>query len=656
MKMMKNVYLLLLGSLLISFAACKKSDVSGNVTGTTVTGGKDVPAGDGDGVTFLNSGASVVFNLYAPGKKSVAVKGDFPSSKWAPVKMTQSTDGSRWWVEVDGLTASTEYSYQYVVTNSDGSSETVADPYSHEVLDPVNDPSIPTSVFPNIKAYPTGKTTGEVTDFWYNAPAYTWKNASFTKPDPKNLVVYELLMRDFVDTHSYQTLIDTLNYIKRLGVNAIELLPINEFEGNSSWGYNPNFMFALDKYYGTPNVFKALVDACHSAGIAVILDFVLEDQASSSPMCQMYWDPNATNSDGGKGAPTAASPWFNQLRTHPYGVFNQLDYDKAPTVTYAKNVFQYWLQQYHVDGFRLDQANGYTQTNSNADASLWTAYDADRVKTLTTLNSYVKSVDPTAYMILEEFAVPQEVSALAAQGMISWNDENNNSCQAAMGYNTSWDLSSYFYDSFGITQPAGLMTYAESHDEVRVQFKNGQYGNASGSYSVKDLATGLQRDAMLASFLFSTPGPKMFWMFDERGYDDASAGPDYGNLNNTQDKRTDPQPPLWNYMSDPNRAALFGIYAKLIHFKTNNTVFTTTNFTHSLGGVVKTIQLLGSDGTNVEVVGNFDVVSNTAVVNFPATGTWTDNLTGSTINVTSTAYSMTLAPGEYHLYSNNALK
>jgi 1,4-alpha-glucan branching enzyme len=658
---MKNVYLLLVGSLLISIVGCKKSSVSGNGSGggggTTVTGGKDVPAGDGDGVTFLNNGTSVVFNLYAPSKTSVSVIGDFPGSNWTtPVKMTESTDGTRWWVEVDGLNASTEYSYQYVVTNADGTKETVADPYSHEVLDPANDPYIPSSVYPNIKAYPTGKTTGEVTEFWYGAPAYSWKNATFTKPDPGNLVVYELLMRDFVATHSYQTLIDTLNYIKRLGVNAIELLPVNEFEGNSSWGYNPNFMFALDKYYGTPNTFKSLVDACHSAGIAVILDMVLEDQASSSPMCQMYWDPNATNSDGGKGAPSASSPWFNQLRTHPYGVFNQLNFDKAATVYFAENYFKYWLQEYHVDGFRLDQANGYTQTNSNADGSLWTAYDADRVKTLTTLNSSVKSVDPTAYMILEEFAVPQEVSTLAAQGMISWNNENNSSCQAAMGYNSSWDLSSYFYDSFGITQPNGLMTYAESHDEVRVQFKNGAYGNAAGSYSTKNLATGLQRDAMLATFLFSAPGPKMLWMFGERGYDDASAGPDYGNLNGTGDKRTDPQPPHWEYMSDPNRAALFGIYAKLIHFKTNNAVFTTTNFSHSLDGIVKAIQLLGSDGTDVEVVGNFDVINNAATITFPKTGTWVDNITGSTLNVTSTTMSMTLAPGEYHLYSNVALK
>src|SRR6202000_1683332 len=132
-------------------------------------------------------------------------------------------------------------------------------------------------------------------------PAYTWQVTNFVRPNPKNLVIYELLPRDFVATHSYQTLKDTLNYLVNLGVNAIELLPVNEFEGNDSWGYNSNFMFALDKYYGTHNAYKAFVDACHAKGIAVIQDIVLEDQFGSSPLVQMY----ATST----GAPNINNPW-----------------------------------------------------------------------------------------------------------------------------------------------------------------------------------------------------------------------------------------------------------------------------------------------------------------------------------------------------------
>ena len=286
--MIKNVYLLLVGILLISFTACKKSDNpgkgSGNVTDTTKTTGKNVPSGAGDGVTFINSGKSAIFNIYAPGKKTMYLIGDFNSWSKTATPMTKTTDGTRFWVQVDNLDPNTEYAYQYYIDNS----ITVADPYSHKILDPNNDQYISASVYPNLKAYPTGKTTGIVTVTEANPPAYTWQVTNFTRPDPKKLVIYELLVRDFVGTHSYQTLTDTLNYIARLGVNAIELMPVSEFEGNDSWGYNSNFMFALDKYYGTPNDYKAFIDACHARGIAVIMDMVLEDQFGSSPMVRMY--------------------------------------------------------------------------------------------------------------------------------------------------------------------------------------------------------------------------------------------------------------------------------------------------------------------------------------------------------------------------------
>jgi len=84
-------------------------------------------------------------------------------------------------------------------------------------------------------------------------PLYDWQVNDFENPPVEELVIYELLVRDFLDRHDYQTLIDTLDYLDRLGINAIELMPVNEFEGNLSWGYNPSFHFAVDKYYGPVN-------------------------------------------------------------------------------------------------------------------------------------------------------------------------------------------------------------------------------------------------------------------------------------------------------------------------------------------------------------------------------------------------------------------
>jgi hypothetical protein len=183
---------------------------------------------------------------------------------------------------------------------------------------------------------------------------------------------------------------------------------------------------------------------------------------------------------------------------------------------------KYWMTQYHIDGFRFDQAKGFTQKPSTDDAT-WSAYDASRVAIWKRYDAYIKSLDPSFYVILEYFAGNQEESELAASGMMMmWTNLSNPAEQALMGYpdgNGTWDLSGLFYDRYGFTNPYGLVAYFESHDQERLQFKNETYGNSAGNYHVADLSTGLKRDAMGAAFLFCAPGPKMLWQFGERGYD-----------------------------------------------------------------------------------------------------------------------------------------
>lgn len=635
---MRKIYMILMVVLLIGGMSCKKTPKgdggSGNVTGV------DPPSGSTDGVTFTNAGKSAIFNLYAPGKKSAAVIGEF--NNWTPTAMKNSKDGKRWWVQIDNLDPTKEYAYQYLLN----ATIKVADPYTEKVLDPDNDKSIPASVYPNLKPYPTGSTTGIVSTFWYSQPVYTWTATSFVRPDPKNLVIYEALVRDFVATHDYKTIKDTLNYFVNLGINALELMPVSEFEGNDSWGYNPNFYFAPDKYYGTKNDLKALIDACHAKGIAVIQDIVLNHSFGSSPMVQMYWNGTAPSSD---------NPWYNTVPTHPYNVGFQFNHESAATKYFVKNVLKWWMTEYHIDGFRFDLAKGFTQVNyGTGDAAVgpWGQYDASRVAIWKDYNSFMMNIDPKFYVILEDFASNQEENELAGQGMMTWANLSTNGEQATMGYNDSggsWDLSGLFYDSWSFTNPYALVCYFESHDEARLQYKNGMYGNSSGSYSIKNLATGLGRDEMGAAFMFSSPGPKMLWEFGERGYDinndDASPGGRLGD-----------KPPHWEYMQDPNRHHLYQVYSDMIRYKIKNPVFSANTFTYNLGGAYKFIQLLGDDGTKVEVVGNFNVTPMSVTINFPATGTWYDNLNGTSINVTNTAYSTTLLPGEYHVYSNNLLQ
>lgn len=630
---MKTKYILLASLLLVITLGCKKSpNVRITPPTTTIANGKDLPAGAADGVTYINAGTSAIFNIYAPNKTSISLIGEF--NNWQPTKMNETTDGTRWWVQIDNLDPTKEYAYQYLV---DGNLK-VADPYCQKVLDPNNDQYITADVYPNLKPYPTGSTTGIVSVMQASPPAYTWKNTSFTRPAKNKLVIYELHVRDFIAAHNYKVLKDTLSYLSNLGVNAIELMPINEFEGNDSWGYNPDFYFAPDKYYGTENDLKAFIDECHSRGIAVIQDMVLNHSFGSSPMVQLYFNSSTQK-------PASNSPWFNVDPTHPYNVGYQFNHESVATKYFAKNVMKFWMSEYKIDGFRFDLAKGFTQTNNPTDVNAWSAYDASRVAIWNDYNTFIKSVDNNNfYVILENFASDQEEKEESAGGMMQWNNMNYAFNEASMGWVPTSDLTSLFFTAHTYGAPDNLVNYAESHDEERLMYKNENYGNASGTYDVKTIATGLKRQELVAAFLLSAPGPKMIWEFGERGYD----------ISVNYNGRLGDKPAHWEYMSDPLRKALYNAYAKLIKMKKNNDVFNTSNVQYVATGYLKSIALTGTN-TNVMVIGNFDVVTQTGTVTFPSTGTYYDYMTGTTISVPTAAMSITLAPGEYHIYSSTPL-
>lgn len=630
--MRKICFILLLLS--TSLVACRKSSPNPDVLPTPVTPSTDLPAGAKDGVIFINSGTSAIITLYAPAKKSVALRGDFNNWQTAGTAMKNTADGNYWYVQIDNLSSTAEYAYQFLVDND----LKVADPYSEKILDPNNDGYIDNTIYPNLKPYPTGKTTGIVSVMQASPSVYSWKNTSnFSRPEKNKLVIYELLIRDFTAGHNYASTLQKLDYLVGLGINAIELMPVNEFEGNLSWGYNPSFYFAPDKYYGTKTALQNFIDECHGRGIAVILDMVLNHSFGQSPMVQLYFD-QAT------GKPTANNPWFNPDATHPFNVGFDFNHEQPATKNFVKNVLKFWMQEYKIDGFRFDLSKGFTQKKSTDDA-VFRVYDASRVAIWKEYNNYIKSIDANNfYVILEHFADVQEEKALAEEGMMLWNNLNYNVNEATMGWLDKSDFSWGFYTRHELAQPANLVTYAESHDEERTMFKNTSYGNASGTYSVKDLATGLKRNEMAAAFLFAMPGPKMIWQFEELGYD---VSIDFNG-------RTGDKPIRWEYEQNPDRKALYLAYAKFISLKKHNTIFNSAVPVYNLTGAVKYIKLTDASNT-VLVVGNFDVVSQMATVDLGTAGDWYEAGSFSKVNFSSSTYSKILAPGEYHILSKSAL-
>lgn len=618
-----------------------------------VTGGVTVaplPAGAVEGINYLAGNTSVVLVLRAPGKSRVSVIGEFPGNNWTEQitnQMKKTPDGNYWWLQIDGLTPGTEYAYQYLV---DGTLK-VADPYTEKVLDPANDGGISADVYPNLKPYPAGQ-TGIVSIVQTAAPAYNWKNNSFTGADKRNLIIYEILPRDFTDAHRWQTMIDTLSYLQRLGINAVELMPVTEFEGNDSWGYNPSFSFAPDKYYGTKNKLKEFIDSCHSKQIAVIMDVVPNHCYGQSPLAQLYW--NAT-----LNRPAANNPWLNEVQPHAFGFGNDFNHESAATKYFWKRMFDFWLREYKMDGFRMDFTKGLTQKASSNDAQ-FSAYDQSRVDILRTYADTIWKYFPSSYIILEHLAATNEEQALQGLGFLLWGGKRENVAynEASMGYhdNNKSNFSSIVYNSTerGFTQPA-LVGYMESHDEERLMYKNITYGNVSGTYSVKNDSIALRRMEAVSSLFFTIPGPKMIWEFGERGYDksifactDNSIPQPYGN----EECKLSRKEPRWQYMQDIKRKRLYDITAALIRLRTTQTaLFNSTDFSYSLVNAVKYFKINSTD-LNALVIANLDVVASNASVSFQGAGTWYDYLTGATITATGALQTIPLQPGEYHVYLN----
>lgn len=588
-----------------------------------------LPNGIKDGINYISNN-SVIFSLYAPEKQNVYVIGDF--TNWevdTTFYMKKTPDGLRWWLEVDGLQPQKEYICQYLVDQN----LRIADPYSEKVSDPWNDKWISSSTYPNLIEYPLEKTTQIASVIELNQQPYQWNITNFQKPRKEDLVIYELLLRDFLQTHDYKTLIDTLNYLKQLGVNAIELMPVMEFEGNESWGYNSAFHLAPDKYYGPKNDLKKFIDTAHSMGVAVILDIVLNHAFGSSPLVRLYWD--AVNN-----RPAANSPWFNPIAKHPFNVGYDFNHESDATQYYVDRVTEFWIKEYKCDGYRFDLSKGFTQTNSGSDVDYWGKYDAGRIAILKRMADKIWTVDPSSYIILEHLAEDREEIELSNYGMMLWGNLNYNYSEAAMGWISNSNFSRISYKTRGWSKPY-LVGYMESHDEERLMYKNLQYGNSSGNYNIKNLSTALDRIKLAGAFFFTVPGPKMIWQFEELGYDISIEYDDCRLCN---------KPIKWEYYSDPLRNKLYKVFSYLIYLKKNYDVFRTTDFTLDVSGATKKIQLNHSS-MKVNIIGNFDVTTQNINPTFQQMGWWYDAFTGDSMYVNNVSDAISLSPGEFHIYS-----
>ena len=578
-----------------------------------------------DGINYIDDN-TVTLVLFAPNKDFVFVKGSFDNYEiGSDNQMFRTADGKRYWLTLTNLIEGEEYLFQYII---DGEI-TIADPYADKISDPWNDKYISNSTYPNLINYPDGMLSGIASSFKTAQTPYSWVVDNFTKPDNDDLVIYELHVRDFVAKHDYQTLIDTINYLKELGINAIELMPITEFEGNSSWGYNPSFYFAPDKYYGTKDKLKEFIDVCHQNGIAVIDDIVLNHSFGQSPFVQLYFDPNA----GDYGQVTSENPWYNVSSPNTdYSWGYDFNHESAETKKLVSRITKYWLTEYKFDGFRFDFTKGFTNTVGNG----WN-YDASRINILEDIADTIWNTSPGAYMICEHLTDNSEEKVLSEYGIMLWGNMNYNYLEASMGYISNSDFSWTSYKKRGWNKP-NLVSYMESHDEERMLFKDISYGNSNSDYNIKDEDIALKRAELCGAFFFSIPGPKMLWEFEELGYDISIDDP----------CRVCEKPIHWEYLEDENRSYLYKYFSALIKLKINNEVFNTNDYEIQFSGKIKQI-VLRHASMNIVIVGNFGIETEHAMPDLSSSDKWYDYYTQKEYSKNT---EFDLSAGEYKILSS----
>lgn len=620
---------------------------------------KDMPEHLQEGINYIGDNTvGLVFR--APHTQSIYVLGDF--NNWELNEdyhmfrdsiFDENGDhiNTLFWCQFEVEDPTKKYAFQYLI---DGKMK-ISDPYAEVILDPWNDKYISKNLIDGtLPAYPE-QGDGLVSILQIKDPnEYQWQVTDFKAPNKEDLVIYELLVRDFSKSSALPEVISRLDYLSQLGVNAIELMPITEFDGNDSWGYNPNHFFAYDKAYGSEKIYKRFIDECHKRGIAVIIDMVFNHATGACPFAKLYWEGNATADN---------NPWFNRVARHPYNVFHDINHEYEGTRMYFKRVLEYWVKEYKVDGYRMDLTKGLTQTNSGSDVGKWGRYDASRIAILKDYYDALVKAKPNAYFILEHLADYNEEKVLADYGMLLWRNMNNSYCQAAMGFASS----SNFVDSNkkGGMFANGWVGYAESHDEERNMYKALAYGDGNLQTNHEER---MSRVPAIIAFSQLLPGPKMLWQFGELGYDYSINYCSSGKID--EECRTYRKPNPWKlgWEDDQTRMNAYKQSAKVINLRSKYPAFfreayvTATNCYGSNWNSPRRIDVNytnpdnSEENINIIILANFSAVSTVATsINVPHTGVWFNYMTGEQITISRKNKSMRLQPGELLILTSREL-
>lgn len=523
----------------------KNKATSESLTFTAVDGGKAEPYPGGTPVqgAKVNSDGSVTFCIAAPDISIMKIIGSWDNT-WSEDLDSQmmnyydAPDGNRYfWKTVTGLDLNKQHLYYYTTKSVSGDIR-VADPYGELILDKNLDK------YDGMKEnwaqgqmelpeFPAACISNKLTVFDAHMHDFNW--SSFKMPDVNSLFIYEMLFRDFTGTEgeskgdgTIRLAMEKIPYLVDLGVTAVELLPVMEFAGNKSWGYNTDYYFAPDKVYGSPTDLKEFIDECHKNGIAVILDIVF-NQCQDNPRYQLY--------------SSGSNPFINATSPHDYSVLNDWNQSFELNKQMWDDCVKFWLTKYNVDGFRFDLVKGLGDNESYGSTE---AFNQSRVDNMTRIHKAMKSVKPNSIHINEFLGGLQEEKSYGADGQINWANYSGNGQSFVKG---SGSCQLHYYAGAaknGNDMQFNYITYSESHDEQRVAYS----GFTSGVTGVKgNMSVVAKRVGQLLVSQILSPAPIMLWQFQEIVADENTKN---GNDNNTGNKKV-----IWDNLNNPDYRAVY---------------------------------------------------------------------------------------------------
>jgi 1,4-alpha-glucan branching enzyme len=437
------------------------------------------------GMGAMPHDGGVAFRLWAPHADAVYVTGSF--NNWSPDAhpMLKEAEGF-WYANIASAVIGHEYRYRLVI----GDKQLMRiDPYARQV-------------------------TSSVGNSVVHDPNYDWAGDEFQLPPVNELVIYEMHLGTFhpdedEKSDKFAEAIQKLDHLKHLGVNVIEVMPLAQFAGYSSWGYNPSCVFAAETNYGGPAGFKRFVKALHEAGFGVILDVVYNHFGPSDLDLWQFdgWSEN------GQGGIYFYNDWHNET---PWGS-TRPDYGRKEVRQFIRDNAMMWLEEYHVDGLRFDMSLFMRSVRGNGDPG---ADLPDGWSLIQWINREVRQRYPGRITIAEDLQNDNRLTQPVDQGgagfTAQWADRFVHSVRSAVvtpdDAQRSLDSVRGAIEGRDNGDPFQRVIYSESHDEIA----NGRARVASEINSQNpDCWAAQKRTTLAAALVLTSPGIPMLFQGQE---------------------------------------------------------------------------------------------------------------------------------------------